>query len=296
MHSEDSLILEFRQPRSAIRRGKSFRDSVIQKLTDDHRRHKLSLKCTQLAHLRAARRCECGTICLTHCCGTTKVTSNYSDRGYMNSVRLIAFCLCSLIYGAVHAAPIYFQVNLKVGNESPSHPLAGASIQLNTTFDVSPLTPLEDISAGDHRTTTWRTATSSISMDVTGSSSHDGHHVGALSSSPSFPWELSNNHPTLGDYIEWPRFGFQLGTSAITFEPLRAMFGVNHFTNAGPLVPIEFDATDATWTTPHIGALKTDWSLSTSQVVGFATFVPEPAMLTTGSFALISLTALRRRK
>lgn len=207
----------------------------------------------------------------------------------------LATLLASFCTTASFAAPLYFHVTMKGGNQSPSHPLARADIRLIFNLDPSKLTPLTVNNSPAYRGFIWPTSNTKVLMDVSGSASSDGRYMGNLKSvSPTAGWFYTEKHPSYGASIRLPAVNFNLGANAVTFDGLAATFADDYFKGTD-MNPSPFTREAATWSSSWIGSVSPRLQINPTSVNGFATAVPEPCSATLAAMAAISWRRLRRR-
>ena len=202
----------------------------------------------------------------------------------------------TLLTSTLIAAPLNFQVNLVPGGSSRGHILAGATLQLNLSWDAAAIPPI----AHDNRETRWGFENTAGSLTVTGSANSDGVYNASFSNTylgKGAGWVTSSY--SSWDSLDFPTMHFEIGGRKVRTGWLQAQFANSFFTPPGPFMPKAFTSAETTWgvldffvTAPNgIG----DGFLYAKIASGSATQVPEPTALATASFAL-SLVAFRRRK
>lgn len=194
----------------------------------------------------------------------------------------------------VAGAPLKYQFDFTVHRLGPSV-FENAALRLDLTWDAAEFPPLLSTSTY----TRWAAGNVSGSLAVTGSTGYDGVYEATFPAMGTLDfWDVQDGGLS-ADTQRVPPMSFDLNGRTATMTGLTVYFyDRSFFTAASPnstIVPKPFSAAEA------------DWSVLTFFVEGITSFatdglsasareVPEPSTLALGSFALLSLATLRRRK
>jgi len=206
----------------------------------------------------------------------------------MTRLALVLVAFIGLLASSLQAAPLHYQIDLVADSELPAHPLDGANLQLNLTWDAAAVAPL----ASSSSVTIWPTTNTTASLIVSGSVTVDGVYAASFVPSPSLTWAIDNDSQG-EDRLHFPVMRFQIGGKTVESGILFARFASTFFNGPSPFYPKPFTFTDATWNTVNFFSTAPSAGVVATVVDASVVAVPEPATLALGFFALA---ALRRRK
>ncbi|MBA4104956.1 MAG: hypothetical protein C0485_04280 [Pirellula sp.] len=202
--------------------------------------------------------------------------------------------LIGLFTSTTQAAPLRYRANLVAEALVAPHPLKGASLQLDLTWDAAPLTPI----SSSAEKTAWPSTNTQGSMTVSGSPAADGVYPASFPS-PTLPWTIYNDFAGVGDAIWFPAMRFQIGESRVDTSVLIVRLAETFFSGQHPFYPKPVSYSDATWSKVNFAARKPLTPLyGVDAVVVSASIVavPEPSTAAMSGLALADLAGIRRRK
>ena len=198
----------------------------------------------------------------------------------------------ALLAAPLDAAPLNYQVNMTAGSESPTHPLAGATLQLNISWDATALPPLNSSA----QNTLWPVGNSIGSLTVIGSAASDGIYEAVFSISPTLSWYTTNDFQPFGDSLRFPQMSFQVDGDTVSTGLLQASFASSFFNAPYPFLPKAFDSAEATWNTLQFTSSGPISGMIATVVSGFAVEAPEPATVPLIAIGAMSLVPFGRRR
>jgi hypothetical protein len=201
------------------------------------------------------------------------------------------FVLAILPAMPLGAAPLQYHLDLAAGSD-PLHPLSGADLELDLTWDATALSPLQS----SPTSTIWPVTNSIGSLTVTGSAAADGVYTASFATSQTLSWIIFNDAPGMGDVLRFPVMRFQINGTTVETAILTVAFGDTFFGGQQPFFPKPFEYSHGNWSSLSFNIQSPASKLVATVLDASVVAVPEPATLALGSFALLSLAALRRRK
>lgn len=202
-------------------------------------------------------------------------------------VPLVAFS--ALLTSSIHAAPLRYQIELIADSELPAHPLDGANLKLDITWDASIPTPRSSSTFG-----TFYLATNSIGfLTVTGSATADGVYDATFIGSVYSGWSIDND--LLGwDRFTFPLMSFEIGGKTVDAGILSVKLPNSFVTGPHPYLPKPFAYADGNWSTVGFRSYEPSSEVTATVVAASVTAVPEPATAASLAIAGLGLLAFRR--
>ena len=209
----------------------------------------------------------------------------------------IAISLLAVLPAAlVRAAPIRYRMSVSVP-ALESHPLSAARIEVDVAWDAAQLSPMwsQAIPSRGVPTETssgWPPTNTEGIVTITGGTPFDGEFPISLRG----VWEVRriNNSTHL---IYFPALLVEVGGEGLEISRMSVRYASSSLTNSLPAYPDPFPSANVIRAQAAIlSSSRAFESLGITTVSGYAVAVPEPSTLALGSFALLSLVALRRRK
>lgn len=229
------------------------------------------------------------------CLSTLAMGVHYSgEEAKMTLLRAVAILACWFIPSLLFATPIRFHVNMSVSS-IVGHPLDGANVELDITWNPATIVPLQHSQIGDRWLTVWPTTNSQATVKVSGSASIDGVYAAQFAPSPTVQWMLGNDVPAASDTVTLPVVAFSPGASPIYITQLTASLSGSFFDGTGVVYPKPFADGQATWSVPYFQPTNPVAVIPAGVVSGFAVVMPEPATAGLLCMSLLAVAAYRRR-
>ena len=211
---------------------------------------------------------------------------------------LIAISILAVLpIASVGAAPIRYRMGVSVPVRE-SHPLSGAHVGVDVTWDAVGLTPRFNYGRPGRGVITeaftgWPPTNTKGTVTITGATPFDGVFPISLS---RLGWEVRRYNDST-HLVYFPELLVELGEAQLEISRMSVRYASVSVTNSLPAYPEPF--TSASVIRAQAGLISPSGSfagLGITTVSGYARLVPEPSTLALGPFALLSLAALRRRK
>jgi hypothetical protein len=199
--------------------------------------------------------------------------------------------LAFLPLGPLGATPLNYHLELAAGS-APLHPLSGADLTLELTWDAATLTPLQSSPTG----TIWPVTNSTGTLTVKGSAAADGTYAASFATAQSLSWIIFNDAPGMGDVLRFPVMNFQIGGATVEAGVLTTAFGDAFFSGQAPYSPKPFAYADGHWNTLGLNIQSPASKIVATVLDASVVTAPEPGSLGMSCLAVAGLANFRRRK
>lgn len=159
----------------------------------------------------------------------------------MTRLALVLMAFIGLLASSLQAAPLHYKIDLVADSQPPAHPLDGANLQLNLTWDAAAVAPL----VSGNGITIWHTTSTTASLTVSGSAAVDGVYAASFVPSQTLTWIIDNDVQG-EDRFHFPVMRFQIGGATVETGILIAHFANTFLSAPHPFFPKPFTFADAT--------------------------------------------------
>jgi hypothetical protein len=187
---------------------------------------------------------------------------------------------------------LHYQANLVAESLVALHPLNGASLQLDLTWDPSLLTPISSSASK----TEWPTTNTIGTLTVSESMASNGIYTASFPFAAPYTWTIYNDFPGVGDAKWVPRMRFQIGNQRVETSVPIVYLPDTYVSGQHPFYPKPVSYNDARWSKVTFDSRAPLAAVDATVVSASITTVPEASTAAMSGFVLLSLAALRRRK